>query len=470
MSAHVIAAAVKTRASIIITETIKDFPAKVLAPLDLEAKTSDAFLADTVGLDPGRAVAAVRTMRDRLKMPDKTAAILLLDMEASGFTQTVDVLREPTAWGMRRSKAGAVEVISSGGTAKTSTVTSGGNVVSTGVAVLKPGSGAVLYAAVGSGLNLGSNSAEYVMSGGTASATTITNGDQEIFAGGVVRGGTISGGVQYVYAGASTTNTVVKQGGAAYDYGKIITTTAGVNGSVVVASGGVASGTNIHSGGSEIVSGTASGSIVSAGGYETIASGGIETAGKIAGGTLEIVSGGKLATKLTFSGSGGQLTIDSPTMPTTTISGFASGDSIKLPGVTYVDGSFAYVGSAGVVTVYTGSSYNLNIAGATVGETDFHFGPGSILTKGTTALAVTKTAITPASTSTAKMSFAAPAATPATGSLNIADLLKTPVTAWLNGITSSAAPVSAPAPAGSYSLDLAALQHGTQSLMIAHTG
>jgi autotransporter passenger strand-loop-strand repeat protein len=261
---------------------------------------------------------------------------------------------------------------------------------------------------------------------------------------------------------------VVKLAGATYDYGTIITTTAGVAGSITVASGGVASGTNIHSGGSEIVSGIASGSIVSAGGYETVASGGTETAGKIAGGTLEIVSGGKLATKLTFSGSGGRLTIDSPTMPTTTISGFAAGDSIKLAGVAYAPGSSVFVGSAGVVTVYTGSSYNLNIAGATVGETDFHFGPGSILTKG--AATLVKPAITPASTSTAKMRFAAPADTPSSGTLSLADLLKTPVTAWLSGITSSAAPVSAPAPVGGYGLDLAALQHGTQSLVVPHTG
>jgi hypothetical protein len=65
--AHVIAAAVKTRASIIVTENLKDFPERVLAPLDLEAKTTDSFLADNIGLDPGRAVAAVRTMRERLE-------------------------------------------------------------------------------------------------------------------------------------------------------------------------------------------------------------------------------------------------------------------------------------------------------------------------------------------------------------------------------------------------------------------
>lgn len=92
--AHVIAAAVKTRASVIVTDNIRHFPMEVLAPLDLEAKTADAFIADTIGLDPGRAVAAVRRLRERLQKPEKTADMLLLDMEARGLTQTVDALRD----------------------------------------------------------------------------------------------------------------------------------------------------------------------------------------------------------------------------------------------------------------------------------------------------------------------------------------------------------------------------------------
>ncbi len=91
--AHVIAAAVKTRASVIVTDNIKHFPKRLLTPLDLEAKTPDAFIADTVDLDTGRAVAAVRRMRERLQRPEKSAETLLLDMDAAGLTETVDVLR-----------------------------------------------------------------------------------------------------------------------------------------------------------------------------------------------------------------------------------------------------------------------------------------------------------------------------------------------------------------------------------------
>lgn len=90
---HVIAAALKTQAAVIVTDNLKDFPEAVLAPLNLEARSADAFLADTIALDPGRAVAAIRTMRQRLKRPEKTPEILLLDMEADGLTETVDMLK-----------------------------------------------------------------------------------------------------------------------------------------------------------------------------------------------------------------------------------------------------------------------------------------------------------------------------------------------------------------------------------------
>ena len=91
--AHVVAAALKTQAFTIVTDNLKDFPPEVLGPINLEARSTDSFLADTIALDPGRAVAAIRKMRERLKTPEITAEGLLVRMEAEGLTQTVDVLR-----------------------------------------------------------------------------------------------------------------------------------------------------------------------------------------------------------------------------------------------------------------------------------------------------------------------------------------------------------------------------------------
>ncbi|WP_316214121.1 PIN domain-containing protein [Bradyrhizobium sp. SZCCHNR2032] len=91
--AHVLAAAVKTQASMIVTENLKDFPSKILSALNIEAKSADEFIADTIALDPGRAVAVIRQMRERFKQPEKTAGILLLEMEADGLVETVNLLR-----------------------------------------------------------------------------------------------------------------------------------------------------------------------------------------------------------------------------------------------------------------------------------------------------------------------------------------------------------------------------------------
>lgn len=91
--AHVLAAALKTQAATIVTENLKDFPASLLESLNIEARSADDFIADTIALDTGRAVAAIRTMRERLQRPEKSADDLLLDMEAAGLIVTVDVLR-----------------------------------------------------------------------------------------------------------------------------------------------------------------------------------------------------------------------------------------------------------------------------------------------------------------------------------------------------------------------------------------
>lgn len=90
---HVLAAALKTQAAIIVTDNIRHFPAHVVKPLNIDASTSDEFLVNTIALDTGKAVAAIRTMRERLNNPEKTAEALLLDMEAAGLLQTADLLR-----------------------------------------------------------------------------------------------------------------------------------------------------------------------------------------------------------------------------------------------------------------------------------------------------------------------------------------------------------------------------------------
>jgi hypothetical protein len=89
---HVLAAAVHTHAQALVTENIRDFPAAVLAPLNIEARTADDFIADTIDLDAGKAVATVRRLRLRLKRPDMTAQQYLRSLEANGLFVTASIL------------------------------------------------------------------------------------------------------------------------------------------------------------------------------------------------------------------------------------------------------------------------------------------------------------------------------------------------------------------------------------------
>lgn len=90
---HVIAAACRCRASVLVTENIKDFPVSILSPLGIESKTSDDFIADTIDLDPLLAVRALARMRARFQNPKLSPDSLLLRFESQGFIQTADLLR-----------------------------------------------------------------------------------------------------------------------------------------------------------------------------------------------------------------------------------------------------------------------------------------------------------------------------------------------------------------------------------------
>ncbi len=89
---HVLAAAIKTQAQALVTENLSDFPASVLSPLAIEARSADDFIADTIALEEGRAVAAINRMRLRLKRPDLTPEDMLRSLEAHGLLETASVL------------------------------------------------------------------------------------------------------------------------------------------------------------------------------------------------------------------------------------------------------------------------------------------------------------------------------------------------------------------------------------------
>lgn len=92
--AHVIAAAIETSASIIVTNNLRDFPADVLEAHGIEARSANEFLADTIDLKPEKAALAAGRMRQRFRRPSLTADDLLLKMEAHGLGDAADLLRD----------------------------------------------------------------------------------------------------------------------------------------------------------------------------------------------------------------------------------------------------------------------------------------------------------------------------------------------------------------------------------------
>ena len=86
---HVLAAAIRAEADIIVTANLKDFPASSLAPHGLEAEHPDAFLAHLCAQWPARFVEAFHRVRGRLRHPPLSPDEHLRALRRSGLRATV---------------------------------------------------------------------------------------------------------------------------------------------------------------------------------------------------------------------------------------------------------------------------------------------------------------------------------------------------------------------------------------------
>ena len=91
---HVLAAAIRGRADVIVTMNLRDFPSDTVGSLGIEVQHPDEFVLHLLDLAPGAVVAAAQNHRQSLKNPPKTVAEYLETLERQGLTQTVSVLRE----------------------------------------------------------------------------------------------------------------------------------------------------------------------------------------------------------------------------------------------------------------------------------------------------------------------------------------------------------------------------------------
>ncbi|MER7431453.1 PIN domain-containing protein [Nonomuraea rubra] len=90
---HVLAAAIKVGARVIVTSNLKDFPADYVTPWDIEVKSPDDFVLDQIDLD-GRVVwACVQQIADSRISPPETVDDVLDALEAAGLVEAVAALR-----------------------------------------------------------------------------------------------------------------------------------------------------------------------------------------------------------------------------------------------------------------------------------------------------------------------------------------------------------------------------------------
>ena len=94
---HVLAAAIKTSASVIVTDNLKDFPSDYCNLFDVTPLSADSFFADCISLSPPMTIATLRQMRERLKNPEITPERLITLCEVEAMPKTASLMLENKA-------------------------------------------------------------------------------------------------------------------------------------------------------------------------------------------------------------------------------------------------------------------------------------------------------------------------------------------------------------------------------------
>lgn len=89
---HVLAAAIRGGANVIVTGNTRDFPLAILERHDLEARTADDFVLNALELYPTDAVSALKRMRERYTNPPHAPEQLLQAMLRCGLATAVAFL------------------------------------------------------------------------------------------------------------------------------------------------------------------------------------------------------------------------------------------------------------------------------------------------------------------------------------------------------------------------------------------
>jgi predicted nucleic acid-binding protein len=90
---HIVAAAIRAHAQMIVTSNLRDFPTDELGKWNLEAKHPDDFLVDQFHLDAIALHVVLQQIADDATRPSLTFADVLDGLERCGITQATALLR-----------------------------------------------------------------------------------------------------------------------------------------------------------------------------------------------------------------------------------------------------------------------------------------------------------------------------------------------------------------------------------------
>lgn len=91
---HVLAAAIRCHAAVIVTTNVRDFPPASVSPFGVTAQHPDDFVTHVLDLDPGAECTAVKQVRARFKNPPRTVQELLDLFQKQGLPETVSMLQD----------------------------------------------------------------------------------------------------------------------------------------------------------------------------------------------------------------------------------------------------------------------------------------------------------------------------------------------------------------------------------------
>jgi predicted nucleic acid-binding protein len=89
----VLAAAIKAGAQVIVTANLKDFPAELLAPWNIEAKSPDDFVLDQISIDDRTVFACIQAIADARNHPPESMDDVLGQLERAGLVESAAALR-----------------------------------------------------------------------------------------------------------------------------------------------------------------------------------------------------------------------------------------------------------------------------------------------------------------------------------------------------------------------------------------